>query len=58
MRLGISQSGEGLRGKWPGNFRELENIVERAMISSHAPWLDGREFLGPAPTICAASSRY
>jgi transcriptional regulator with GAF, ATPase, and Fis domain len=28
-------------GEWPGNIRELENIVERALISSHAPWLDG-----------------
>ena len=40
-------------GEWPGNIRELENIVERAMISSHAPWLDGRALLGSTPTTAA-----
>jgi DNA-binding NtrC family response regulator len=34
---------------WPGNIRELENLVERAMILSSAALLDGSHLLAPAP---------
>jgi DNA-binding NtrC family response regulator len=40
---------------WPGNIRELENLVERAMITSPDGVLDGSEFLAPSDvTPCAA----
>jgi DNA-binding NtrC family response regulator len=34
---------------WPGNIRELENLVERAMIMAHSPLLDGGALFSPAP---------
>jgi formate hydrogenlyase transcriptional activator len=33
---------------WPGNIRELENVVERAMIMSRGPMLDGAALLSPS----------
>jgi transcriptional regulator with GAF, ATPase, and Fis domain len=33
---------------WPGNIRELENLVERAMIMSRGPVLDGSALFTPA----------
>jgi DNA-binding NtrC family response regulator len=33
---------------WPGNIRELENLVERAMIMSRRPVLDGSALFTPA----------
>jgi transcriptional regulator with GAF, ATPase, and Fis domain len=35
---------------WPGNIRELENLVERALIVSSDPILDARELLLPPAT--------
>jgi DNA-binding NtrC family response regulator len=35
---------------WPGNIRELENLVERALIVSTDPVLDARELLAPPAT--------
>jgi DNA-binding NtrC family response regulator len=35
---------------WPGNIRELENLVERALIVSGEPVLDAPDLLGPSPT--------
>jgi len=34
---------------WPGNIRELENVVERAMIMSREPVLDGAALLSVPP---------
>ena len=34
---GIRGCGSGRSGCWPGNIRELENVVERAVILSPAP---------------------
>jgi transcriptional regulator with GAF, ATPase, and Fis domain len=35
---------------WPGNIRELENLVERAMIMSRGPVLDGVALFAAGPT--------
>jgi transcriptional regulator of acetoin/glycerol metabolism len=33
---------------WPGNVRELENVIERAVITSHGPTLVLTDILEPA----------
>jgi DNA-binding NtrC family response regulator len=33
---------------WPGNVRELENVIERAVITSHGPTLHLTDILEPA----------
>jgi formate hydrogenlyase transcriptional activator len=38
---------------WPGNIRELENLVERAMIMSPGALLDGADLLSVAPAASA-----
>jgi DNA-binding NtrC family response regulator len=40
---------------WPGNIREVENVVERAMIMSRGPLLDGADVLSPGPVQRAAA---
>jgi formate hydrogenlyase transcriptional activator len=39
------------RYSWPGNIRELRNVVERAMITAAGPQLT---IAVPAPTVAAA----
>ena len=41
---------------WPGNIRELENIIERAMILSHNNTLEEGDWL-PSAKITAASGK-
>jgi DNA-binding NtrC family response regulator len=40
---------------WPGNIRELENVVERALIMSRGPMLDGADLLSPASAQAPAA---
>jgi formate hydrogenlyase transcriptional activator len=39
---------------WPGNIRELGNVIERAVVLASGPWLELAEELVPAPTGAAA----
>jgi formate hydrogenlyase transcriptional activator len=40
-----------VRYSWPGNIRELQNIIERAMILSHGPLLELDADLISVPTL-------
>lgn len=44
---------EVLRGlmqyEWPGNIRELQNVLERAMVLGKSPHLDLSDFIAPSP---------
>ncbi|MCC3155869.1 sigma 54-interacting transcriptional regulator [Hymenobacter sp. 15J16-1T3B] len=43
------------RYAWPGNIRELEHVVERAVIASSGPFLEFAGFTAaPAPAVAAA----
>ena len=37
---------------YPGNVRELENVIERALILSTGPWIEVGEWL-PTPPVSA-----
>ena len=41
-RAGVHRAGR-LRYDWPGNIRELENVIECALIMSGGALLDGRD---------------
>jgi len=43
---------------WPGNIRELENVVERAMLLNSGPTLEiGSEVMGYPPASSSSNSR-
>jgi DNA-binding NtrC family response regulator len=44
------------RYEWPGNIRELRNVLERALLRTHGPVLDARslDFPNAAPSPAAA----
>ena len=42
---------------WPGNVRELENVIERAVISSHDPALPLKDALEPSGYLAEARSQ-
>jgi len=39
---------------WPGNIRELQNVVERACVMAATPHVEIEDVLGPAPMLVAA----
>ena len=65
LRLFAKQSGRSIKGftpaamsamqryPWPGNLRELRNVIERAVILTPGDKIDLNDF----PKICAARSR-
>ena len=44
------------RHPWPGNIRELENTIERAVLMSEGPELDERDLSLPGPSAPAEGS--
>lgn len=47
---------------WPGNIRELQNVIERAVILSQSPVLEvslhERRFMAPDPTLAGREREY
>jgi DNA-binding NtrC family response regulator len=41
---------------WPGNIRELRNVIERAMLLSDSEWLDARDFTVTTSAISAGNN--
>jgi DNA-binding NtrC family response regulator len=65
-RLTISREAERVlcNYDWPGNIRELRNVLERALLRSHGPELDAASIImpsdaapSPAPTPAAPAPR-
>jgi DNA-binding NtrC family response regulator len=45
-----------MRYEWPGNIRELRNVLERALLRTHGSVLDARSLDFGAPAAPAASN--
>jgi DNA-binding NtrC family response regulator len=43
--------------EWPGNIRELENVIERALIMSGGRLLDGGDLFTPVAAAPAAAAQ-
>src|ERR1043165_5627840 len=56
-RLTINDEAERLlcNYDWPGNIRELRNVLERALPRSHGPELDARSIIMPSDAAPAAA---
>ncbi|HEY2092487.1 MAG TPA: sigma-54 dependent transcriptional regulator [Thermoanaerobaculia bacterium] len=57
-RVRISAAAERIlcRYDWPGNIRELRNVLERALLRSHGDVLDAEQLVMPAEAPSAAQS--
>jgi DNA-binding NtrC family response regulator len=55
-RLTISREAERVlcNYEWPGNIRELRNVLERALLRSHGPELDVSSIIMPSESAPAA----
>jgi len=56
----VSMSGDAesalMRYEWPGNIRELRNVLERALLRMHGSILDARSLDFGAPQVSVASN--
>jgi transcriptional regulator with PAS, ATPase and Fis domain len=46
-RLGEDAQGALLQYHWPGNIRELENIIQRAMVMRHGDFITAQDLMLP-----------
>ncbi len=56
--VSISSDAEAalMRYEWPGNIRELRNVLERALLRTHGSVLDARTLDFGAPPVAAATN--
>src|SRR5205823_9641817 len=57
-RMTISREAERVlcNYDWPGNIRELRNVLERALLRSHGPELDVSSIIMPSESAPAAAA--
>lgn len=56
-RLGEDAQGALLQYHWPGNIRELENIIQRAMVMRHGDFITAQDLMLPVEAADGIHSR-